>query len=240
MEFLNYIDKIKLPFELPLLLHPITVHFLVAIPIVILLLELANLALKRPYLDKITAIFWFVLIFMFVFAFFAGKTDGSHAFSLLSEDGQKELKFHKTLGMYIVYASILPFIFKLIAIGIKKRAATIIYLVIVLAFIGAILKQGRDGGELVYEYGANVEAVSKYDDKVMDLEDKIDELKEKAQNCESKLKELQSQKPAQTAIHKEENSASTIEEQNQSNESSTLAPSTSEEKSQSEVNSTKE
>lgn len=224
MDYLNFLDTIKLPFELPLLLHPISVHFLIAIPIVILLLELVNLALKRPYMNKITASFWFLLIFIFVFAFFAGKTDGSHALSMLSDDGQKELKFHKIFGIYLVYASIIPFIAKLSSMLIKKRAAQIIYFIILLSFIGTIFKQGYDGAELVYKYGANVKMVSNQNDEINDMKNKINELKEKIDNCENKLKESQSQNPTQTNVPQEENNISvpsTINEQNNSEENLT-------------------
>ena len=219
MEYLNYLnlDKMKLPFELPLLLHPISVHFLVAIPIIILLLELVNLYLKRPYLNKITASFWFLLIFIFVFAFFAGKTDGSHAFSLLSDEGQKELKEHKQLGMILVYLSLVPFFVKLLSMAIKTRAMQIVYLITLLAFIGGILKQGYDGGELVYKYGANVKMVSKMDDKIMDLEDEVDELKEKLNSCQNSLQELKSKEENSTITlpSKEENESTTASETNE-------------------------
>ncbi|WP_281950539.1 DUF2231 domain-containing protein [Nitrosophilus kaiyonis] len=184
MDFIYFLDKIKLPFELPLLMHPITVHFAIAIPIVILILELFNLIVKRPSITRFTTSFLFIIILIYIVAFFAGKSDGGHAFSLLSTEGQEELKTHKLLGMYLVYLSVIVFIVKVISIFVKKEWMIGIYFLILLAFIGLTLKQGKDGGELVYKYGANVKIVSQMDDKIMELEDELDE-------CKSKLEEAQ-------------------------------------------------
>ena len=186
MEFLNFLDTIKLPFEVPLLLHPPIVHFAIALPIIVLLLEVVNLFIKRPYLNKITSSFLFLIMFIFILAFFTGKADGSNAFSLLSPEGKEELKLHKTIGMYLVYATIIVFLLKLISIFIKKRALQIIYMLSLVAFIGVTFKQGKDGGELVYEYGANVETILEMGDKIMELEDKVDELNEKIEELKQK------------------------------------------------------
>ncbi|WP_187647070.1 DUF2231 domain-containing protein [Nitrosophilus labii] len=211
MEFLNFLDTIKLPFELPILLHPVTVHFAITLPIIILILEIVNLFIKRPYLNIITSSFLFFVIFIFTAAFFAGKADGSHAFSLLSPEGQEELKLHKTIGMYLVYATVFVFLLKLLSMAIKKDAAQAVYMVALLVFIGITLKQGKDGGELVYEYGANVEAISKMDDKIMELEDKIDELETKLKEC-SPAKEESQQSTAQE-VNSQPTKTETVEQQ---------------------------
>jgi len=198
MEFLNFLDTIKLPFELPILLHPITVHFAISLPIIVLLLEITNLFIKRPYLNVISSTFLFLIILIFTAAFFAGKTDGSHVFSMLSTDGQEELKLHKKIGMYLVYFSFFVFLAKILSIFIKKDWMKGIFFLFLIGFIGLTLKQGKDGGELVYEYGANVEIVSKMDDKIMELEDQLD-------SCKSELEKIKSQsetKPLQESEEK--------------------------------------
>jgi len=95
---------VKLPFDVPLLVHPIFVHFVVAIPIIVLLIELINLKAKRPAVS-VTSLFLLTLaVIVYAGAFFTGKADGSHAFSLLTPEAKDELKFHKLLGTYLVYA----------------------------------------------------------------------------------------------------------------------------------------
>lgn len=242
MDFINFLDTIKLPFELPILIHPITVHFAIALPIIILLLEITNLFIKRPYLNVISSTFLFLVILIFTAAFFTGKADGSHAFSLLSTEGQEELKVHKTLGMYLVYLTVFVFIVKILSIFIKKDWMKGIYFLFLIAFIGLTLKQGKDGGELVYEYGANVEMVSKMDDKIMELEDQLDSCKSELEKLkiskEQEVKEPEIKQEEQKEIETqkiEEQPVQMPESSNEQNQTSTAEEHTAE---QHETNST--
>ena len=230
MDFIYFLDNIKLPFELPLLIHPITVHFAIAIPIVILLLEIFNLFVKRPSIDRFTTTFLFLLILIYVAAFFAGKADGSHAFSLLGKEGQEELKVHKTLGMFLVYLTVIVFLVKVVSLFVKKNWMMGIYIFLLIGFIGLALKQGKDGGELVYEYGANVEMVSKMDDKIMELEDELDECKTKLEEATKKeevkeeSKTIEEKVPQEKSIEQKEQNATkplTVESPAETNSSKT-------------------
>ena len=197
MELVQLLDSIKLPFELPLLLHPPIVHFAIAIPIVVLLLEFSNLFVKRKCVGVISSLLLLLATLIYFAAFFAGKTDGSEAYSLLSSDGQKELKAHKLLGIYLVYGISALFLIKLIFAAINNRIAKIFFVILLAVFVGFTLKQGKDGGELVYEYGANVKAVSTMDDKIMELEDKLD-------SCKSELEKAQKTSKAKETAKAEE------------------------------------
>ena len=172
---------LKIPFEIPLLLHPSVVHFAIAIPIIVLILELSNLYFKRRALNVISLSFLILTAVIFFGLFLTGKADGSEAFPLLSEAGQAELKEHKLLGIYMVYASLTLFIFKTIAMLVMNKWAKIVYFLVLIVFIGLSLKQGKDGGELVYEYGANVKVVQEYEEKIEEFEEKIGELEENQQ-----------------------------------------------------------
>ncbi|BAF70345.1 DUF2231 domain-containing protein [Nitratiruptor sp. SB155-2] len=185
------LNSIKLPFEIPLLLHPPIVHFAIAIPVIVLLLEIANLIVKRKCVGVISSLLLLLATLIYFAAFFTGKTDGSEAFSLLSHDGQAELKEHKLLGTYLVYGITILFILKLIIAAINNKIAKIVFTLLVAIFVGFALKQGKDGGELVYKYGANVQAVSAMDDKIMELEDELD-------SCKSELEKAKETKPAPT------------------------------------------
>ncbi len=178
-ELVALLDGIKLPFEIPLLMHPVTVHFAIALPIIALLLEASNIFIKRKCVGVISSILLFLAAIVYIAAFFTGKTDGSEAYSLLSSEGKEELKEHKLLGIYLVYGAAAIFILKLFFAAINSRVAKVIFTIILAVFVGFALKQGKDGGELVYEFGANVKAVSSMDDKIMELEDALDSCKEK-------------------------------------------------------------
>ncbi|WP_201352671.1 DUF2231 domain-containing protein [Hydrogenimonas urashimensis] len=168
---------IKLPFEVPLLVHPIFVHFAIAIPVIVFLLEIANIKARNRAVS-VTSLFLMTLaLLVYAGAFFAGKADGSNAFALLAPEVQEELKFHKLLGTYLVYAIGVLFVLKLLAMLVKKPWARDFFLAMLLIFIGVLFKQGKDGGELVYKYGVNVEAVNQLQDKVDEMEYEIEDLK---------------------------------------------------------------
>lgn len=163
--------------HLPVHLHPIVVHFAVSLPIILLFIEILNLFMKRRALSITTTLLIFLIAFIFLGAYFTGKVDGKEAFAYLSSAGQEELKEHKLLGIYLVYSTAILLLFKLIAFFVKKWWSKALYLLILIGFIAVVVLQGKHGGELVYEYGANVKAVQTLEDKVEALEEEIDELK---------------------------------------------------------------
>ncbi len=163
--------------HLPVHLHPVVVHFAVSLPIILLFIEILNLFMKRRALSVTTTLLIFLIAFIFLGAYFTGKADGKEAFAYLSSAGQEELKEHKLLGIYLVYSTAVLLLFKLIAFFVKKWWSKALYLLILIGFIAVVVLQGKDGGELVYEYGANVKAVQTLEDKVEALEEEIDKLK---------------------------------------------------------------
>jgi hypothetical protein len=113
-----------------------------------------------------------------VAAYFTGVTDGKEAWDLLSQTGQAELKEHKLLGTYLMMASGAVLVFKLLSAMIQRGLMKALFMLILILFVIGILKQGKDGGELVYKYGANVERVSDLDSELFDVKEELDELKE--------------------------------------------------------------
>lgn len=187
-QLIALLDGIKLPIDIPLLMHPPIVHFAIAIPLIALLLEISNVFLKRRCIGVISSLLLLLGVVVYFAAFFSGKTDGKEAYALLSQAGQEELKEHKTLGIYLVYGMGIVFVLKLIFASINKTLAKAIFALILAIFVALVLKQGKDGGELVYKYGANVAPVSAMDDKIMDLEDEVDTLKSELEKCKSAAK----------------------------------------------------
>lgn len=169
------LPKIELPFDIPVLLHPAVDHFAIALPIVILLLELINLVAKRRAISVLSLFFILLTILAAVAAYFTGTVDAKESFDALSEIGQAELKDHKTLGTYLMIASGLLLILKLLSMMIGRAWAQTLYLLLLVVFVAGMLKQGKEGGELVYEHGANVEKVKILDDKIFDLEEALEE-----------------------------------------------------------------
>ena len=153
------IPDFSLPFAIPHMVHPIFVHFAIALPVVILLFELVNLLLKRRAVGVSSFLLLLLMIIVYAGAYLAGVTDGKEAAKVLSPEAKEVLTAHKQLGIYLVYGSLVVLLFKLISVAVKKVAARLVFLVILILFILAAFNEGQKGGELVYKYGANVQAV---------------------------------------------------------------------------------
>ena len=168
--------------QVPALMHPPLVHFAIVLPIMIVLLELVNIIVKRGEtpeepkgrgVSALSLILILAMLVIFSLAYISGSVDGKAAWDLLGGAGQSELKEHKLIGTYLVYGTLVLLAFKLLAMlaGTKAR---LLLLIIALVFAAATLRQGKDGGELVYKYGANVAKVAELDEKLFDLEDAED------------------------------------------------------------------
>lgn len=170
--------------QVPAIVHPPLVHFAIVLPIMIVLLELVNIIVKSGEtpeepkgrgVSTLSFLLILAMVVIFAAAYVSGSVDGKAAWDALGAEGQAELKEHKLIGTYLVYGSLVLLVFKLISfMGSKSR---IFFLLLAVAFAAGTLKQGKDGGELVYEYGANVAKVKALDDKVFDLEEELDDLK---------------------------------------------------------------
>jgi hypothetical protein len=76
-------------------------------------------------------------------------------------------------------ASAVLLLFKLLSMlagGFMKT----LYLLVLIAFVAGIFKQCKEGGELVYKYGMNVERVKVLDDELFDLKDDLEDALEDA------------------------------------------------------------
>jgi len=175
------IPEIPLPFDIPVLLHPPVDHFIIALPIVVLLLEIINLFAKKRAIGFVSFFLIILTVVAAVAAYFTGSVDGKEAWDLLSQAGQTELKEHKLLGTYLMLASTVVLLFKLLSAMIQRGMMKGLFLLILIIFVAGILKQGKEGGELVYKYGANVELVKTLDDEMFDLKEELDELQEEAE-----------------------------------------------------------
>jgi len=166
------LPKVDLPFDIPVLLHPFVVHFLVAIPVVVLLLELMNLMMKKRAVGGVSFFLLLLTLVISVAAYLTGLVDGQDA--AFTDAAKSALGEHKLLGTYLLLASALVLFLKLLAMtGSKVLKA--LYILGLIAFVVVMFKQGKEGGELVYKHGLNVEPVKILDDIMFDLEEKLEE-----------------------------------------------------------------
>jgi len=201
------LPNIELPFDIPTLLHPAVVHFVIAIPVVIFLLELYNLFTKRRSIGAFSFVLLLVTIAMLSIAYLTGLTDGKEAYELLTTDGQAELKAHKLLGIYVIFVALAVLVFKLLAMT-GKGFFRFIYFISLVGLIGITLNQGKEGGELVYEHGANVERVKTLDDELFDAKEELEEVQEAAAQVVKKatptVENQASQEVKETVVEKVE------------------------------------
>ncbi|NPA27456.1 MAG: DUF2231 domain-containing protein [Epsilonproteobacteria bacterium] len=150
------IPNIPLPFEIPALIHPFFVHFAISLPIIILLIEIINLFAKRKIVGGISFFLLILTSAVLVAAYFTGITDANLAKDSLSGPAKEALADHKQYGIYLVYLSLIVLFFKLISSLINKIQVKILFLILLIGFIGVTIITGKKGGELVYKYGINV------------------------------------------------------------------------------------
>ena len=183
------LPNISIPFELPIpievLLHPLAIHFAIALPVVIILLEIINLGFKQRSLSLFSLFLIMLLGVATTVAYFTGSVDGKEAFMLLSDDGKAELKEHKLLGAYLVYGSWALVILKLLFMAMSRAIVKLFFVLILLGFTALMMLQGKDGGKITYQYGANSQALSKMGGEKDKLQKEYDKLEEEL----NKLKE---------------------------------------------------
>jgi len=178
------LPKVVLPFDIPVLLHPFVVHFLVAIHVVILLLELMNLIMKKKAVGGVSFFLIVLTVFAAIAAYFTGLTDGHDL--VLSDVAKTALQEHKLLGTYLLLASALILLLKLLAMTGNKILKGL-YILVLIVFVVLLFKQGKEGGALVYTYGFNVAQVKVLDDKIFDLEEVLEEKKNEISTKEIKV-----------------------------------------------------
>ncbi|MEA2046826.1 MAG: DUF2231 domain-containing protein [Campylobacterota bacterium] len=170
------LPKVELPFDIPVLLHPVVDHFIIALPVVILLLELINLVLKKKAIGGISFFLIFLTIIAAVGAYLTGLVDGKEAYPALGEAAKTALAEHKNLGIYLLLGSGVLFFFKFLSSVTGNGILRFLYLIVLIVFVAGIFKQGQEGGELVYKYGMNVEQVQTLDDELFDVKEELEEV----------------------------------------------------------------
>ena len=168
------LPKITLPFEMPILLHPIVDHFLIALPVVILLLELMNLIMKKKAVGGVSFFLIVLTVLAAAGAYLTGLTDGKEAYPALADAAKTALSEHKLLGTYLLLGSGVLLLLKLLAMTGNKILKGL-YVLALIAFVAVLFKQGKEGGELVYEHGLNVEQVKTLDDEIFDLKEELED-----------------------------------------------------------------
>ena len=194
------IPHIPLPFEPDTLMHPCIIHMAIALPIVIVILEIINLFVKKRAVGIISFVFMLLLSAVVLMAYLTGSKDISVAGTLLDPTAKELLATHKQIGIYLVYASVLLVLLKLLSVMIRNTPMRITFLLFLTIYVAATANTAKKGKSLVYEYGINVKQIvpTKKDTSSIVNQKSINKTKEKIKEPESKaLAETATETPIQ-------------------------------------------
>jgi uncharacterized membrane protein len=145
--------------EETVLFHPPIVHFAVVLPIVTMILYLTYLKTKSTFVLKTSEYFLYATAIFMVLAWYTGGNDGKLAYEALfmnSDAGVEQLKIHKNIGTMLAIFTVGVVVMFKIAQKKTSRALNIIVAASLIFVAFYVLKQGKEGGVLVYTYAANV------------------------------------------------------------------------------------
>jgi len=138
------------------MLHPALAHFAISLPVISLILGLLYLFKPSETMSKISTRFLVFAALFMVAAFFSGRSDAPLVFDFLSTEGQGLLVQHAKLGLYLAIAMGVTAVIKMYGCFKNMFKVEMIAVVLLLLITGATLFQGKLGGALTYQYGANV------------------------------------------------------------------------------------
>lgn len=136
-----------------MMIHPATAHFAMVLPVVASAFGLAYLINKQEIFSKITSIAMFFTALAMGVVWLTGSQAGPEIYDYLSEAGQHELVEHKELGLYLAIAMAIIFLLKAVGCKTKIFALEALSIVLLLGATATTFLQGKDGGEIVYNYG---------------------------------------------------------------------------------------
>lgn len=136
-----------------MMLHPATAHFAIALPLVASVLGAIYFAKRNDGMAKLSSFAIVVTAIAIGVAWYTGNQAGPKIYDFLSEAGKHELLEHKQLGLYLAIAMAIIAVVKVVGCQMKKFALEAVAIVATFIIAGAVLVQGKHGGELVYDHG---------------------------------------------------------------------------------------
>jgi len=136
-----------------MMLHPATVHFAMVLPVVASVFGLIYLINRKEIYSKLSSASIFFAALAMVGVWYTGTQAGPKIYDYLSEAGQHELLEHKELGLYLAIAMSVIFLIKVIGCKSGKFALEALAILLLFGATATTFIQGKDGGEIVYNYG---------------------------------------------------------------------------------------
>jgi len=174
------------------MIHPATAHFAMVLPVVATLLGVVYLVSREEIMSKVAARATLAAALAMIAAWYTGTQAGPEIFNFLSPEGKEELLEHKELGTYLAIAMALIALIQIAGCRMRKFGLEVLAIVLLTGAMVTTFIQGKDGGEIVYNYGqpfkayliektlktavTNADDVDEDDAKVEIYEDAIDEV----------------------------------------------------------------
>ena len=177
-----------------MMLHPATVHFAMVLPLVASAFGVIYLFTRSESMSKISSRLTLISALAMIGVWYTGNQAGPQIYDFLSEAGKHELLEHKELGLYLAIAMGFIALLKIIGCKTKKFSLELIAIILLLGTTATTFLQGKDGGELVYEFGMPFKAYSieKKLHQAVKNADEAEEDEEKVEIYEDTIDEIDS------------------------------------------------
>ena len=136
-----------------MMLHPATVHFAMVLPVVASVFGIIYLIKRDELMSKISSRTTLIAALAMIGVWYTGDQAGPEIYKYLSEAGKHELMEHKALGFYLAIAMAIIAALKIAGCLMKKFIIEAVAIVLLLGATVVTFAQGKDGGEIVYNYG---------------------------------------------------------------------------------------
>lgn len=166
-----------------MMLHPATVHFAMVLPLVAAVFGLIYLVKRDEAMSKLSSRVTVIAAIAMIVAWYTGSQAGPEVYDYLSEGGQHELMEHKTLGLYLAIAMGIIALIKFAGCQLKNFMIEALAIVLLLGATAVTFAQGKDGGELVYNYGMPFKAYM-IEDSLKDAQNDAEEAEEDSEKVE--------------------------------------------------------
>ena len=136
-----------------MMLHPATVHFAIVLPVIAAGVGIVYMITKKETLSKVSARMTLLAAIAMIAVWYTGNQAGPLVYKFLSPAGQHELLEHKEMGLYLTIAMALIAVLQIIGCRLKKFALEAVAIVLLIGAMLTTFAQGKDGGEIAYDYG---------------------------------------------------------------------------------------
>ena len=136
-------------------LHPVADHFAIALLVVAVLVDVVALIFSERRWPRYMALTLMILGAAAVAASYGtGDLEGDRIWDRVNGPAKDVLKLHAQLGYYLMFTFAVLALWRILVEALSFMAGTrTIYVALAVVAVGALLYQGRLGGELVYTYG---------------------------------------------------------------------------------------